>query len=341
MERIQNYYNCGIDSYFADDFKKALIYFTQAINIDNENPNLYLKRAYTYNKLNMRLDAIADLKQGLLAAERNPNELGIKYRIMVQIGQWCLEDKMYEDSYKFLSAAKIINESDRELDDLLMKLKGLGFYSIDNKSGSKDRDSTNKFVKPRYDYYQNESYVNIDVYVKNVKDEDLDVQITPNSLTVDIEFNINNPMKLEIDHLMGDIIPEESFFYLKPTKIEIKLKKATPGMAWSKLEGDITERSENNQKIRYPSSSSKAKNWEALEKEIEKEDSVKETNSDISALFSKIYSDADDDTRRAMIKSYVESNGTALSTNWGEVGKGPVKVQPPKGMEPKSVRTIL
>ncbi|PVZ97421.1 hypothetical protein BB558_006584, partial [Smittium angustum] len=86
----------------------------------------------------------------------------------------------------------------------------------------------------------------------------------------------------------------------------------------------------------YPSSSSKAKNWEALEKEIEKEDSVKETNSDISALFSKIYSDADDDTRRAMIKSYVESNGTALSTNWGEVGKGPVKVQPPKGMEPKS-----
>jgi len=33
------------------------------------------------------------------------------------------------------------------------------------------------------------------------------------------------------------------------------------------------------------------------------------------------------------MKSYVESNGTALSTNWKEVGAGKVETKPPQGME--------
>jgi suppressor of G2 allele of SKP1 len=33
-----------------------------------------------------------------------------------------------------------------------------------------------------------------------------------------------------------------------------------------------------------------------------------------------------------MMKSYVESNGTCLSTNWAEVGKNKVEVTPPDGM---------
>lgn len=36
-----------------------------------------------------------------------------------------------------------------------------------------------------------------------------------------------------------------------------------------------------------------------------------------------------------MIKSYQESNGTALSTNWEDVKKGPVETQPPDGLEAK------
>jgi suppressor of G2 allele of SKP1 len=39
-------------------------------------------------------------------------------------------------------------------------------------------------------------------------------------------------------------------------------------------------------------------------------------------LFSTIYKDASDDTRRAMIKSYTESGGTTLSTDWSKIGQG-------------------
>lgn len=43
----------------------------------------------------------------------------------------------------------------------------------------------------------------------------------------------------------------------------------------------------------------------------------------------------DDATKRAMMKSYQESGGTVLSTNWGEVGAGKVEMKPPDGMEYK------
>ncbi|KAF3932949.1 hypothetical protein ABW20_dc0102054 [Dactylellina cionopaga] len=59
------------------------------------------------------------------------------------------------------------------------------------------------------------------------------------------------------------------------------------------------------------------------------------SNDPVNGFFKKLYKDADPDTRRAMMKSYVESNGTALSTNWGEVGKGKVETSPPDGMEAK------
>ena len=56
----------------------------------------------------------------------------------------------------------------------------------------------------------------------------------------------------------------------------------------------------------------------------------------VNGFFKKLYKNADPDTRRAMMKSYQESNGTALSTNWSDVGKGPVETSPPDGMEART-----
>jgi suppressor of G2 allele of SKP1 len=41
----------------------------------------------------------------------------------------------------------------------------------------------------------------------------------------------------------------------------------------------------------------------------------------------------DEDTKRAMMKSFQESGGTQLSTNWKEVGKQKMEVKPPEGQE--------
>ena len=60
-------------------------------------------------------------------------------------------------------------------------------------------------------------------------------------------------------------------------------------------------------------------------------DSDYDTGDAVDGFFKKLYAGADDDTRRAMMKSFQESNGTALSTNWTEVGKG--KVEPVKSKD--------
>lgn len=80
----------------------------------------------------------------------------------------------------------------------------------------------------------------------------------------------------------------------------------------------------------YPTSSKNGpKDWDHIGEDEEADDK------DVDTFFKKIFKDADPDTRRAMQKSFLESNGTALSTDWSEVSKGEVRMVPPDGVEAK------
>ena len=79
-----------------------------------------------------------------------------------------------------------------------------------------------------------------------------------------------------------------------------------------------------------PASPSKPKkNWDILAKEeLEKEKDMMQSDDPnaggdaaVNGLFQQIYANADDDARRAMLKSYTESGGTSLSTDWKEVSE--------------------
>lgn len=105
---------------------------------------------------------------------------------------------------------------------------------------------------------------------------------------------------------------------------------------WDKLATTLT------QKKKSKSSDSKGKKAAAKEGDKDEDedagnesDGAESVDSDygggdpVDAFFKKLYANADPDTRRAMIKSYTESQGTALSTNWTEVKKGKVEARPP------------
>ncbi|KAL1893594.1 Cochaperone protein [Sporothrix stenoceras] len=82
----------------------------------------------------------------------------------------------------------------------------------------------------------------------------------------------------------------------------------------------------------YPTSSKTGpKNWD----KVDLDDDDDEENSNVDDFFKKLYAGSTPEQQRAMMKSFTESNGTSLSTDWSTVGKGPVAVVPPEGVEAK------
>jgi suppressor of G2 allele of SKP1 len=83
------------------------------------------------------------------------------------------------------------------------------------------------------------------------------------------------------------------------------------------------------------------KNWDSVTKTILDSEKPKSTADDpnvsgdstLNEFFQNLFTNADEDTKRAMMKSFQESGGTALSTNWDDVKKGPVSIKPPAGSE--------
>lgn len=89
----------------------------------------------------------------------------------------------------------------------------------------------------------------------------------------------------------------------------------------------------------YPTSHKVKKNWDQILEEEEKKISQNDDYAEDSTMrfFKEIYKNADEDSRRAMMKSFATSNGTVLSTNWKDVKdkdyEGKDKVPPPEGQE--------
>lgn len=80
-----------------------------------------------------------------------------------------------------------------------------------------------------------------------------------------------------------------------------------------------------------------SKDWDKIVKEIEKEEEeeAKKGGGSVDDLFKRIYASGSEEVRKAMNKSFQESGGTVLSTNWAEVSKAKVEVKPPDGCEHK------
>jgi suppressor of G2 allele of SKP1 len=170
----------------------------------------------------------------------------------------------------------------------------------------------------KQDWYQTDSDLILTLFIKQVKPEQCQIEFHPLQLSVAISQG-STETSLELD-LQHEILPELSTFELLTTKVEIKLKKKTIGLKWTALEALETQQVQPKPK----------KDWDSIVNQ--EEDSKPQGEQALNALFQQIYANADDNTKKAMMKSYIESNGTCLSTNWNEVGHKTVQVTPPDGM---------
>lgn len=150
--------------------------------------------------------------------------------------------------------------------------------------------------------------------------------------------------KLDLN-LANEIIPDQCQTKVTPSKIEIKLKKRD-GIHWNKLEGS-PDCVVNPITVPVPTGceqntvNTKSRNWDKFVRDVTEMEKNEKPEGDaaLNHLFQQIYADGSDDVKRAMVKSFYESGGTVLSTNWSEVGEKAVEVKPPSGMEYKQWET--
>jgi len=172
----------------------------------------------------------------------------------------------------------------------------------------------------RHDWYQTEDKVVIEVLLKNAVEKNYQCQILEDSVTLTAE---NYELKLDLHH---PVIADKSTHKATPSKVEIILFKRD-FYRWEALVKAEESKPVVNTKKKQPD------DWDKLTKEIEKTEDKEEGDQAVNALFKKIYESGTEEQRRAMNKSYQESGGTVLSTNWNEVMKDTVEVKPPDGCE--------
>ncbi|KAI4237579.1 MAG: hypothetical protein L6R40_005870 [Gallowayella cf. fulva] len=228
--------------------------------------------------------------------------------------------------------------------------------------------------KIRHEWYQTDDTVVVSLFAKGVPKNKTTIDIQDNALAISFPLPTGSDYDFSLDPLCGKVDLAASTAKILSTKVEFILRKATVGEKWPSLESDVPPASESieentdgsseevkrailadrpaNAGPSYPTSAkSGPKNWDKLANDLTKKPKKDEKDGDdggddgldedfegadpVNGFFQQLYSRADPDTRRAMMKSYQESNGTALSTNWSEVGKGKVETQPPDGMEAK------
>ncbi|KAL1408769.1 hypothetical protein Q8F55_005582 [Vanrija albida] len=200
---------------------------------------------------------------------------------------------------------------------------------------------------PRYDFYQSPVDLTVSLYIKGYGTSPAREQVKVDYYTNRVEVSLpplsgeETGKRFELGPLVGLIVPGECSERVLGTKIELKLTKDEPG-GWTDVVGTgsvAPAAATSAPPAPAPAPKAARKNWDKVvdDEDDEKEAGAQDPNGGgdaaLQKLFAGIYSNADPDTRRAMIKSYTESGGTSLSTDWSQVGTGEVPVRPPEGME--------
>lgn len=327
-----------------DQFDNALKLFSEEIEKKTSESivyNCYIGRAQTFLKLKNYSKVLEEAENALAMDKKDSRAYHKKGIALFHL-------KNFKEALDALQEGQKLGETPTKkslFDEWINKCRAeipVETESVSVKAENQN-DEMNKNDNPvpiptpvvKHEWYQSESQVTVSVLAKNRSANDVKIISTENTLVIqgtddkkikiDFNFNLEHP-----------ILSEQTQIKFMSSKIEIKLKKCEP-LQWKVFNitsSDLSKRLEIiNKKPDYPTSSKKPKNWDAIAKEVDAEEEKVEGDAALNKLFRDVYANGSDETRKAMNKSFVESGGTTLSTNWAEVGSKKLEINPPDGME--------
>ncbi|MCJ1422861.1 hypothetical protein MMC29_000741 [Sticta canariensis] len=186
---------------------------------------------------------------------------------------------------------------------------------------------------------------------------DFDFSLDPLYANIDTSASTSKIMSTKAELTLKKMVPGQKWPSIEGTEIprDKQVTSTDDGNESSVVKHTVPTIAANSSGPSYPTSAkSGPKNWDKVVENLKKKPKKakkdgKESESDsqqddgidsdegdgVNGFFSKLYKDAGPDQKRAMMKSYQESNGTALSTDWNEVKRGTVETTPPEGMVAK------
>ncbi|KAK3045737.1 hypothetical protein LTS18_013604, partial [Coniosporium uncinatum] len=314
----------GEEALSAGNHEKAIEHYTDAIKQSPTGVTYYIKRSAAHQRSNQLEHALADAEQAVvLATKRAKRELiaDAQNRRMVVL----FNMERYADAEYVSKIVRRLNEKDKTLGIWESKIKaklgaesGQGktlsehmaevpsVSSISQTNGSLNESKTPAQPSPqptskpsapevvqtppskvKHDWYQNNEKVTLTILAKGVPKEKATIDIQEHSVSISYPTQAGTDYELSLDPLFASIDTADSSFTITAHKIELILKKTTPGVKWKALEGDevtpptnessngLTNGNEaiktavlpNNTKAApaYPTSSrSGAKNWDKV-----------------------------------------------------------------------------
>eukprot|EP01066_Platyproteum_vivax_P009620 Platyproteum_vivax@DN4254_c0_g1_i1.p1 len=282
-----------------------------ALAIDTANPVVYLHKGHALFQLGQLSAAKATLQKAQKCQSQDENSTNT--HLKKQINRW-------------------LNRCDGEMAGSVLPLGSLhttnvavpqnatatNGTAVKNPTDQIQQASSSESKKPasdkpyQFNWIQHASQVIVTLYAKNVAEGSCELNVGGRSMLIKgLEKG-----DFELNDLFEEVTEQGSSIQYYPSKIEAILAKNTE-TNWPALEKKDVKPLDS--KLQYPTS--KKKDWATIEKEVDEElkDDKNEGEEAINKLFQDIYARGDEDTRRAMIKSFQTSGGTVLSTNWKDV----------------------
>ncbi|WZZ41269.1 hypothetical protein YC2023_037528 [Brassica napus] len=363
------------EAFLDDDFDVAADLYSKAIDLDPSCASFFADRAQANIKLLNFTEAVADANKAIELEPTLAKAYLRKGTACMKLEEYATAKAALEkgasvapNESKF---EKMIDECNlliaEEEKDLVQQvpptLPSSSTTPLATAADAAPVPSPAPPAKPmfRHEFYQKPEEVVVTIFAKGIPKQNVNVEFGDQILSVVIDVAGEEAYHFQ-PRLFGKIIPEKCRYEVLSTKVEIRLAKAEI-VTWASLEygkgqallpkpnvasvlavkpktpyshGTLCSYAAVSQRPVYPSSKP-GKDWDKLEAEVKKQEKDEKLDGDaaMNKFFSDIYQSADEDMRRAMNKSFAESNGTVLSTNWKEVGTKKVESTPPDGMELK------